>query len=303
MVWKQLAAVVLLFLVGHGAVALAQQPALPAPPPASTSPAAPDAEPQAGPASAWFAELSAFAVQPHSYLARSSGVSKELTPYLSWTVSPEVILGYQFAAGDAVLVSYRYIGTTGKVSDEISTTSTPLSTHWLDADYRSSTYELLPTLALRWQAGGRFAIVDRDGRFESPFEVARFDSTVLAGGAHVGTRLAWRPGQEGWSIFGSADIGVLAGGMHSTAQYHYTPLLDSLYPNSPPQDYSTGNRRAQWLLTPRLELGVSWESACLRWLSLEGGFRLDDFILYDDDSRIATIFHNLGPFCRCTLRY
>jgi hypothetical protein len=299
MMSKRTAVVVLAFLLGPGALARAQEPAPPPPPPVDAS-----AETAAAPSSAWFAELGVFAVQPQTYVATRDGISRELRPYLGWTASPELTLGYQFASGRALLVSYRYLGSTGTEGDSYSTQRTPLSTHWLDVDYRSIAYELLPTLEVRVQGGGRFAVIERDGRFESPFEVSTFDSTLVAYGAHLGTRLAWRPGRLGWTFFGSVDVGVLTGPMHSTTRYTFTPALAALYPpSSPPQSQSYSDHQTDWIVNPRLELGLSWEPPALGWLSFEGGVRLDDFLLTNDSVKAAAVLHNLGPFCRCTLRY
>jgi hypothetical protein len=96
--------------------------------------------------------------------------------------------------------------------------------------------------------------------------VSTFDSTVLAGGAHAGASLAWRPGRQGWTLFASADVGVLAGNMHSATHTHFTPFLDSLYTSygsSAPQDYGFASNRTEWVVNPRLELGVGWDPPAL----------------------------------------
>jgi hypothetical protein len=250
----------------------------------------------------WIAELSVFLVQPQSYLLSDSGLSKSLRPSLSWTVSPEVTLGYQFAYGDAVLVSYRYLGCKSEDSDPFVIRRTPLDSNWIDLDYRTQVFYPCSTLSLQCQGGCRIGVLERNGVYESSSASAIYDGTFVGAGPHFDIRCDWHPWVMGLGFFARSDLGLLVGALVSETP-QTTSTQSSLSLSSAAGDFDYAFRHTHVLATQRLDLGVSWRSVARPWLFFEGGIRVEDFFEISDNIGMASIVHNFGPFGRCTIRY
>ena len=59
----------------------------------------------------------------------------------------------EFEGGNALLVSYRYIGTSARDDNALYSSRTSLDIHALDFDYRGCTHQPLPSFTWFWQAG------------------------------------------------------------------------------------------------------------------------------------------------------
>jgi len=311
-------ALALLFVLGGSAHAQKQEsPFLPeedlsgAPVPAAPVPVVPCPPEEAPlaegdprpfrPLPGWFAGVDAFLVQPQYHSVSDQGISRAYGPSSHWTVAPEGILGYQFEGGNALLVSYRYIGTSARDDNASVLSRTSLDIHALDFDYRGCTHQPLPSFTWFWQAGCRFNIIDTDSRGQSLSDSNHLEMTFVGAGPHLGGNLSWYPGQGCLGFFARADLGALVGGMRSLYEYHELPgpfAADT----APFSDHHT-HWDARVVLNPRAELGASWTPATQRWLRLEGGVRVDEFILFASDYNSALLLHNLGPFLRCECQF
>ena len=58
-------------------------------------------------------------------------LSGQPVPNLGQTVSPQLTVGYRFERGNALLASYRYLGSSGDNNSPWSTAHGRLNSHWL----------------------------------------------------------------------------------------------------------------------------------------------------------------------------
>jgi hypothetical protein len=96
-------------------------------------------------------------------------------------------------------------------------------------------------------------------------------------------------------------VGAVVGGMRGL--YEYQELPGPLDSGAIPFSDRHTSWDARVVLNPRAELGASWTPDTQRWLRLEGGVRVDEFILPASDYRSALLIHNLGPFLRCECQF
>jgi hypothetical protein len=237
------------------------------------------------PPSGWFASLEVFAAWPHVSNIDSSSDGYEPIPYLDLTVAPRVILGYRLEGGNALLVSYRYLGSSGSASDYWGNWHDRLETHWLDFDYRGCLHGPWHGFTFQWQAGTRVASVEDNLRDSFPGFWAADRLQFRGGGAHVGFDLNWYIPETRLGLFARGDGGALLGSSRERVNFQFQDGTGP-FPTQLTSHHTLG------MLNGQAEVGVSWTPATQRWLRLETGFQLFDFA-WDGEN-----FANFGPFVR-----
>lgn len=284
----------------QGQVAAAANEGSPAPfPPQDSSVPAP--EPPCWfpyrPAPGWFAGGEVALLTTHvSHLEPLFFGGSETEPVndLGLNGSPRGIFGYHFAGGNALLASYRFLSASGDATNP-NPAHASFIYNTLDLDYQGRIHGPWLGFTAQWQTGIRFD----DIHYNTAVTEANYRETeaqrFLGAGPHFGLNLAWYAGRTGLNCFARGDLCYLVGStrVSGTSQYigppdsvRYLELLDAGIHSNPPS--SSVDR----LLEARAEIGLGWVLPTSRWMRVEGGYLIDDFIWSEH------IFTNFGPFLR-----
>jgi hypothetical protein len=238
----------------------------------------------------WFASVEVFLPRPYVANVDSSTDGYEPVPNLDLSVSPQATLGYRFDWGNALLLSYRYLGSSGNNSDWWGDWHARLDSHWIDLDYRGCLHGPWKGFTFQWQTGGRVAVVEHDVRnlFSGWWSDDRM--SFVGAGAHIGIDVNWYLRESALGLFGRADVGLLLG---QSAERYQSVFQDVNGPNP----YQNTTVRTVGQLNVRAELGLSWTPPTRRWLRFEAGCQLFDFLWEGEN------FANVGPFVRCEIGF
>ena len=235
---------------------------------------------------------------------------------LDTTVSPGIIIGYEFPSTRAILFEYRYFGASGDNTFHYQNDPAPSNVHRhteghvLDFDirFREDGAALLKS---QWEVGIRAVDISVYGFNPSPNWLSLVSNRFNGAGPHLSYQLAFTLFDTGFEVFALGDVGVLYGKNRGFSQVPNPP------PDGPRVDLRHDSNNAfAWTL--RWEVGASY---WFRWgasrVSLAGGYGMDayDFVRagqqvvtgggllpvrYDPgDVRLV----NTGPFVRFELRY
>jgi hypothetical protein len=272
-------------------------------PEARPDPSAADGRPFRPPPG-WFAGAGLF--QTHTYSAIALDFlglgDREGVPNLGTTISPLAALGYRFADGNALLASYRYLGSAAGYDVPAvflrahAGAHAGLTSHWVDLDYRGCLHGPWLWFTFQWQTGCRLAAIDYDVRSVSQDSSGDHHSSFFGAGPHFGTDLSWYLGRTGLGVFGRTDVGVVIGRGALDSTTHLHPGGNVVVFGPPDfQDHGAGTKDPFTLL---VECGLSWAPATPRWLRFEGGCQAFFVTLLD-----GRWFTNAGPFLRCEVGF
>jgi hypothetical protein len=184
------------------------------------------------------------------------------TEDLGWAVSPQISLGYTFDRGNAVVASYRFLGSDGHYTDPYAgqTFAERVFLNIVDLDYQGVLHGPCCFATFQWDAGVRLLnlIHDHPGWTDG---TGPTHESFFGAGPHFGLNFGLCLGQTGAGVFLRGDVGFQVG--------------------------SGG-----WVAESRGEAGVSWVPQRHRWMRFEAGFREDD-IAWDYTYRFR------GPFLGC----
>ncbi len=168
----------------------------------------------------WFAtvDINAETAHVHNELTApvtagttTSTVSLPSSP-LNWTVSPRFEVGYRFGeAGGEVLVSYRFLTTSGSQSTpdfgtvgNMGLLRSQFSMNVIDLDYACQEIALQPWADMKWRVGVRTANLLLASQETSPLLQQRESNYVFGAGPHVALDL-WIPAEARWAVFFKVD--------------------------------------------------------------------------------------------------
>ncbi|HYT91410.1 MAG TPA: Lpg1974 family pore-forming outer membrane protein [Gemmataceae bacterium] len=265
------------------------------PPPTPAFAANPAALPAADappfrPPPGWFVGVEVFLPRPHLSNVDPLNDGSEPVANLDLTVAPLFTLGYRFERGNALLASYRYLGSSGDGSDLFSDSHTRLEGHWLDLDYRGCLHGPWLGFTFQWQTGCRIAVVEHALRTGFPGWWISDRLSFAGAGPHFGVDLNWYFPETTVGLFGRADVALLLGRSTDRYQAQFQGF-------DVPLDFRDTTSRTVGMFNARAELGVSWTPPTQRWLRFEAGYQLFDFLWQGEN------FANSGPFVRCEIGF
>jgi hypothetical protein len=257
--------------------------------------------------SGWFvgAEVSFLKPHVHSSLTGSVPIGQDFVTVqlpganLDWIAAARFELGYRFADGlGAVLVSYRTLGTDGRVDvlnfdgqgDDLLLRS-HLDMDVFDFDYATPIFTLGRRLDLRARAGVRLADVFFDTQVVGEFVELRSSNHFIGAGPHAGLDLWYRFDVPGLALFARADGALPIGRVHQ--DYEAAFALDD--GSTVGGSASQGSARA--VPTVSAQLGIGWQPLGTR-LRFTVGYEFEYWwgVGHASDSR-ADIFDQ-GGFLR-----
>jgi hypothetical protein len=241
----------------------------------------------------WFISLEAAATLPRvgpSFLLDASHYFTDL----DWTVAPRGTIGYCFEHGGSLLVSYRQLAAhadTGDASIGLSQ-RTRLDANWFDLTYLSRQCGVWEGLRAQWEVGVRGAQLFGDVASQWPGGGLDHDHKTFSGaGPHAGATLAWWFRDTGLSLFGRADLALLAGETHARRDAFWGDPSAWLFP------WSASQCTTHWILDTRFEAGLGYVVPAQRWLRFDLGYQAEAFTWQH------LTFSDGGPFLRCTLGF
>jgi hypothetical protein len=275
---------------GEPTVAIPVEFASPAPAPCEPS--------RSCPPPGWFTGLEIMEVQPHLGPLPFDHPEPPVQD-LGWTVAPEVILGYRFQEGRALLISYRYMasdGTADSIYADGSQVRTRLDTHWFGLDWLFRQNGPIWGFTSQFETGLRLANLFTDTSYMNAFAdtrsqpywyASRISDSFLGVGPHGGFEFGWQFDALGLRLFTSLDIGLLFGHTDEKVDGSAAALAPG---NLPPQPNST--TRSNTMLDVRWEIGASWRPPAHPGLCLGIGYRREDY------TWLGQYFEDQGPFLR-----
>jgi hypothetical protein len=270
-------------------VAASDSSGIPTPESAEAVPATPaTALPYPLPPPGWFASGELLLTAPRaeggvSGFLFGSYVEEDVTR-LNGTVVPTATLGYRFSGGNALLVSYRFLGTDGSAVPPLAFAQAKWRTNWIDLDYRGCLHGPWLSTTFQWQGGVRlatlsFAEQSRPG--DPPFFLDQ-KWTYFVAGPLFGIDFSHYFGQTGLGVFARGDVGIVLG-------HILEDTVTANYEDRSPNNSSVGESRG--------ELGVSWSPRTRRWMRFEAGYRDDRFVWSGRHLSFP------GPFLRCEIGF
>jgi hypothetical protein len=255
----------------------------------------------------WFVGAEVSFLKPHVHssltgavpLGSSGDVTVQLPGAdLDWIAAARFELGYRFADGiGAVLVSYRTLGTDGRVDvlnfdgqgDNLLLRS-HLDMDVFDFDYATPVFSLGRRLDLRARAGVRLADVFFDTQVVGEFVELRSSNHFIGAGPHAGLDLWYRFDVPGLALFARADGALPIGRVHQDYEAAFAFDDGSTVGGSASQ----GSTRA--VPTVSAQLGIGWQPLGTR-LRFTVGYEFEYWwgVGHAGDSR-ADIFDQGGFF-------
>jgi hypothetical protein len=210
--------------------------------------------------------LNAYRFPPGTYPGGLFTAFQQPTEDLGWAVSPLISLGYTFERGNAVVASYRFLGSDGHYTDPYSgqTFAERVFLNIVDLDYRGVLHGPCCWATFQWDCGLRLLNLIHDHPGWVDFSGPTHES-FFGAGPHFGLNFGLRLGQTAAGLFVRGDVGFQVG--------------------------SGG-----WVAESRGEAGVSWVPQGHRWMRFEAGYREDD-IAWDYRYSFR------GPFLGCQLGF
>ena len=237
---------------------------------------------------------------------------------LNTTVTPNVLLGYQFPSGRAVVFEYLYFGSNADRTTQFPNDPAPVVTHRhieghvfdLDVRFLEGGWELLKS---QTELGLRAANISYY-TFRPSINYPSLVSNRFRGlGPHFDYKLAFTIFDTGLEFFARSDVGVLFGRNRGFSQVPDPPFI------GPRVDYPNNGSATLW--TGRWQLGASyWFRVGPSRVAISGGYEYDGYLFPHGGERVgsgggplglfpfsyqpgyATVF-NKGPFVRLEVKY
>jgi len=211
---------------------------------------------------------------------------------LDTTVSPALMLGYQFPSTRALLFEYRYFGASGDSTFLFMGDPAPTSIHRhteghvLDFDIRFRE-DPTPLLRTQWQIGIRAADISVYGSRPSTNFPSLVSNRFEGIGPHLDGKLGLAVFDTGFEFFGLGDIGVLYGSNHGFSQVRNPPFTGPLV------DIRNDTHNA-WTWNFRWQAGLSyWFNLGTSRITLSAGYEWDAFDFLGAGERVL---HGGGAF-------
>ncbi|MFL5339566.1 MAG: hypothetical protein ACJ8F7_05300 [Gemmataceae bacterium] len=147
---------------------------------------------------------------------------------LDTTVSPGLIVGYEFPSTRAILFEYRYFGASGDSTFHYQNDPAPSNVHrhteghLLDFDIRFRE-DGAALLRSQWQVGIRAVDISVFGFNPSPNWLSLVSNRFNGAGPHGSYQLAFTLFDTGFELFALGDVGVLYGNNRGFSQVPNPP--------------------------------------------------------------------------------
>jgi hypothetical protein len=217
-------------------------------------------------------------VRPLSAAGTTTNIAVPGVP-LDWTGSPRIELGYRFADGAGVLVSYRSLVTSGTGSEAHFDPAGPgaiksrLNLNVVDILYRRGPCQFAPLWQYTWDAGARIGTAYYDSTARGGVTEERITNNFIGGGPvgsfEVARQIAEVPGL---ALFGRLQGGVMFGEVSQSG--------DLTERSGGVPVFSAGSRGSHGQAVPFLAFftGVSYTPAVRgRWMRFSFGYEFEQW--------------------------
>lgn len=214
---------------------------------------------------------------------------------LNTAVPFNILLGWQFPTGRAIIFEYMYFGANADRTTLFPNDPAPVVTHRhiegqifdLDVRFLEGGYALLKT---QTETGIRFANLSYYASRPSQNYPSLVSNRFQGAGPHLDYKIAVPVFETGLEFYGRGDIGILFGTNHGFSQVLSPPGV------GPPVDWShTGDGKV--VGTGRFQLGLSyWFRVGYSRITVSGGYQFDGYIFPGAGERIASGGGPLGLF-------